>query len=32
MAAASNKPTAVHYWLIVFVVISVVLGGTTYSF
>ncbi|MEI8379475.1 MAG: hypothetical protein WCJ09_05070 [Planctomycetota bacterium] len=32
MAAASNKPGAVHYALIVFVMISVVLGILTYNF
>jgi type II secretory pathway pseudopilin PulG len=30
--AATNKPTAVHYSLIVFVIISIVLGVTTYMF
>jgi len=30
--AASNKPTAVHYSLIVFVIISIVLGVTTYMY
>jgi hypothetical protein len=32
MAAASNKPGAVHYALIVFVMITVVLGIMTYQF
>ncbi|MEK6259654.1 MAG: hypothetical protein AABP62_13635 [Planctomycetota bacterium] len=32
MAAASNKPGAVHYALIVFVMMSVILGITTYMF
>jgi hypothetical protein len=32
MAAASNKPGAVHYALIVFVMATVVLGITTYMF
>ena len=32
MAAASNKPGAVHYALIVFVMLSVILGITTYMF
>lgn len=32
MAAASNKPGAVHYALIVFVMITVVLGIVTYQF
>lgn len=32
MAAASNKPGAVHYALIIFVMLSVILGITTYMF
>lgn len=32
MAAAANKPGAVHYALIVFVMLSVILGITTYMF
>ena len=32
MAAASNKPGAVHYALIIFVMMSVILGITTYMF
>ena len=32
MAAAANKPGAVHYSLILFVMLSVILGITTYSF
>jgi len=32
MAAASNKPTLVHYSLIAFVVFTIILGATTYNF
>jgi len=32
MAAATNKPGAVHYALVLFVILSVVLGITTYMF
>jgi uncharacterized coiled-coil DUF342 family protein len=32
MAAAANKPGAIHYFLIVFVMLSVILGITTYMF
>ena len=32
MAAASNKPGPVHFALISFVILSVVLGITTYMF
>lgn len=32
MAASSNKPTAVHYSLIFFVMLSIILGVTTYMF
>lgn len=32
MAASNNKPTAVHYSLIFFVMLSIILGVTTYMF
>ena len=32
MAAAANKPTAVHYFLVLFAFLSIILGITTYMF
>ena len=32
MAAAANKPTAVHYFLVFFAFLSMLLGITTYMF